>query len=254
LPPAPAKSFRILGCRVDRISEKEILDQLSLLLKTSQVHHIVTANALMLLEAKKSPLLKRIIDSADIVAPESAGVSWASKILTGQKVERIPGIDLAFEMFQCLAKNNLPVFLLGSAPGVATMAAEKLLKRIPNFLLGGESHGFFNEGDFAALRKKILKSEAKLVLVGLGMPRQEEWIYNHRKELPPAIYVGVGGSFDVWSGRLKRAPHSFQKFGIEWAYRLLQEPFRLGRIMQLPVFVGNVVFELIFRRESARWN
>ncbi len=225
---------------MDSLSKVELLKRLETCLISNQPHHVVTLNSLMILESEKVPLLKKICEEASLVVPESSGISWAALYLGHPKVERIPGIDLAFELCGLARNLSLPIFLLGGAKGVAEEAGNALGHIYPGLKVGGARDGFFNEAETPAIIHEIEQSRARLILVALGMPKQELWIYEHKPNLPGGLYIGVGGSFDVWSGRIKRAPSWLRTLGLEWLYRLKAEPFRWRRIAQLPKFALKI--------------
>ncbi len=211
------------------------------MLGSGQFHQIVTANALLLLRAELDSQLQRTCESAALVLPESSGAAWAIRQLEGHPPFHMAGIDLAVELCKLAAGLNKPVFLFGAEPGVALSAAAFLKKQIPNLATAGHFDGFFDCEKERMIINEIRSTGSAVVLVATGMPRQDLWIYERRRELPPAVYVGVGGSFDVWAGHVKRAPKSMQKWGLEWLYRLAQEPTRWKRMMGLPVFALKVL-------------
>lgn len=233
----------LLGLPLDRLNRRDALQRASALLIRSQTSHIVTLNALMILASESDPALRKACQEADLVVADSSGVSVASRILGLNGVERFPGIDLADELCRICAEHNHPVYLLGGDKGIAEQAAQALARRHPKILVSGARDGFFKESDEAAILNDIAASHARLVLVGIGMPKQELWIHRLKNHLPAAVYIGVGGSLDVWAGRVKRAPNFVQKLGLEWLFRLQQEPFRWRRMAQLPKFALKVASE-----------
>ena len=237
--PPPSK-LSILGVRLDSLSKIELMQRLEACLLSNQLHHIITLNSLMILETEEHLILKQICDEATLVIPESSGIAWAASYLGYPKVERIPGIDLAFDMCALSSKMTLPIYFLGGAPGVAKDASIALLRAHPDLLVAGTRDGFFSENESTEVMQDIAKSGARLILVALGMPKQELWIHTHKAKLPPGVYVRVGGSFDVWAGRVKRAPVWTRSLGLEWLYRLLQEPYRWRRIALLPKFALKI--------------
>lgn len=248
---APTKSFRLFGCRIDRLSAPEILNRAEEAFRDKSYFQIVTGNALMLMEARHSIALRSVLENSNLVTIESSGLAFASRLYGGRPVERLAGIDLAFRLCEMAAQKQYPVFLLGGKPGVAEDAAASLQKKISNLIIAGTQDGYFSESQNTKIAHQIKSCGAGLILVALGAPRQELWVAKVKKELPPAIVIGVGGSFDVWSGRVKRAPEVFQKWGLEWLYRLIQEPYRYQRMLKLPVFALLVLFERISRRKTS---
>lgn len=204
----------------------------------------------MLMAARHSPALRMVFDQADLVTIESSGLSAASRLFGGAKVERLPGIDLAFQLCELAAKNHISVFLFGGKPGVPEEAAEFLSKKINGLQIAGTQNGYFTDNQRSNIANEITRSGAGLVMVALGMPRQELWISQYKNNLPGVLCIGVGGSFDVWSGRVKRAPEIFQMLGMEWFYRLLHEPSRIRRMLGLPLFALHALFERFFRSKS----
>jgi N-acetylglucosaminyldiphosphoundecaprenol N-acetyl-beta-D-mannosaminyltransferase len=155
-------------------------------------------------------------------------------------VKRWPGIDLAVRLCEEAGKAGHSIFLLGAAPGVADAAADFLRSRLPQIRVAGTHDGYFDPADEPYLLRRLSDAGARLVLVAFGSPRQEAWVHRHRRSLPPGLYVGVGGSFDVWSGSLQRAPVFVRRWGLEWLFRLVQQPARIRRMIRLPVFAWRV--------------
>ena len=203
----------------------------------------ITANALLALEALSSPELRAACGSAEVVLPESSGMAWALGILGQPRSFQITGVDLAFRLCQRASEKDFSVSFIGGAPGVAAAAAAALRKRIPGLRIGSIHHGFFNSDENTLVITKIKEGGARLTLLAMGMPRQDVWIHQNRGALPAGLYMGVGGAFDIWAGNLKRAPVWVQKRGIEWFYRLCQEPWRARRIAKLPLFALKVLLQ-----------
>jgi len=235
----PLKSVRILGSRVDRLEKVEALALIRQFVIARRPSQIVTTNTLMLLAAETDADLRGIINSAPLSVPESSGLRWAGRLMGKPFPEIIPGIDLMLEL--CGRFDGEPIYFLGSAPGVARAAADELLKRVPSLNIVGTHDGYFKPEDEADVLEHIRASAPTFLFVGLGMPAQEKWIARHFQSLNVPVVIGIGGSFDVISGKLARAPRWMQSAGIEWAYRLYQEPWRWRRIVQLPVFLMKVL-------------
>lgn len=246
-PPEPKKEslensrISIMGLDIDIIPKVDLMPKLRGYLQGTKNHAIITANSLLILESQKLPALKRACENASMVLPDSSGISWAAKQLKLLQPYRIPGIDLAFDLCREAQMMGISVFLFGGNVGVAPRAAHYLKSRFPNLLIGGTHQGFFNWQDEDKILEQIWESGSRLILVGLGMPLQELWINRIKDKLPPGISMGVGGTFDVWAGDLKRAPQWVQKSGMEWMYRLGQEPNRFNRVANLPRFAVKVL-------------
>jgi N-acetylglucosaminyldiphosphoundecaprenol N-acetyl-beta-D-mannosaminyltransferase len=197
----------------------------------------------MLLQSQEDPDLRRILEQAALVVPESSGILWASRVIGSPLQQFIPGIDFMLALCGLAQDEQLSVYFLGSAPGVAETAVTALRHRFPRLRVAGTGDGYFKKEDEPAVIAHVRDAKPALLFVGMGMPAQEKWIARHLRTLNVPIVMGVGGSFDVLSGRLRRAPAWMRGAGIEWLYRLAQEPWRWRRIAQLPVFAWKVLQE-----------
>ena len=203
--------------------------------------HVVTLNSEMTMQALESPpgnsSLAEAIASADLVIPDGAGVVFYFW-LRGKRVFRCPGIELAERVLKLAgeAGPKCPVFFYGGAPEVAAAASAVWQQRSPGLVFAGTEHGYISPEEEPKLLETLKQLQPRIILVGLGVPRQELWIYRHRHLCPQAIWIGVGGSFDIWAGRKTRAPQWMQQLNMEWAYRLYQEPHRWRRMLALPHF------------------
>src|SRR5262249_30683137 len=154
--------------------------------------------------------------------------------------EFTPGIDFMLEICKAAEAGGHSIYLLGSAPGVAEQAKEKLHDMYPGLKIVGTGHGFFKPSEEPSVIRRIHQKNPSRLFVVMGMPAQEKWIARHLTALGVPVVMGVGGSFDVLSGKLRRAPRWMRRVGIEWVYRFAQEPWRWRRIAQLPVFMWKV--------------
>ncbi len=202
---------------------------------------VVTINPEMINNAVKNSQFADIIDDAELVIPDGIGVEIGLKIL-GHKVRRIAGIEFAHRMIKECAKDRLSVALIGAKPEIVQKAKENLMKECSDLYITYVQDGYFKDDEKVFNELKI--RQPRLVLCALGSPKQEEFIFKAKKLLPEALFIGVGGSFDVWSGVVKRAPVIYQKLGLEWLYRTVKEPKRFKRIFPtLPLFVLKVLRE-----------
>ncbi|MGY6530550.1 MAG: WecB/TagA/CpsF family glycosyltransferase [Cyanobacterium sp.] len=205
--------------------------------------HVVTMNSEMVMMAQKDDALKGYIESADLVVPDGSGVILYLA-QRGKKQKRVAGIELAESLVKRLGKEgkNCPICFYGASPGVTDEAVKKFQAVVPDIHIIN-NHGFLKEPDLSAWYETIKQVQPKLILVGLGVPRQEEWIAKYRHLAPNAVWIGVGGSFDIWGGVKKRAPKFFCDNNLEWLYRLYQEPWRWKRMMVLPHFFIKSVWD-----------
>ena len=229
---------KILGVRVDKITKAQALEEFQKLLEGDRCELIVTPNAEIVEKASKTPQLRRIInEEAAIVTPDGVGLIYASKLKGDPIQEKVAGIDFAHSAIELCAKLGRSVYLLGSKPGVAEAAAANLEKEIPGLKIAGFRDGYFREDEEPSVVAEINASGADFLCVALGSPKQEYFVIKHRDALKVKAAAGLGGSLDIWSGQLNRAPKFYIDHGLEWLYRMIQEPKRLKRLPALPVFL-----------------
>lgn len=244
----PPKQVPILGLPLN------LLDDYSGWLETRLTSklgtHVVTLNAEMAMQAEQNEDLAHIIKKAELVIPDGSGVIlylW----LQGYQQRRCPGIELA-ESLLCQAgqTESDPVFFFGGAPGVAETAAQRWQTKLPKLAIAGIENGYLTPETEAALKLTLQAKQPRLILVGLGVPRQEFWIAQHRYLCPEAIWIGVGGSFDIWAGIKVRAPGWLRDHHLEWLYRLYQEPWRWRRMMALPQFALKAISQRLVHKSD----
>ena len=232
-------SVELLGFNIDNYTFEEAVTRAKSLIDGDRVAQVITINPEMFDTAEKDSNFANIIREAEMVIPDGVGVKLGLK-LKGKNVSRIPGIDFAKRLLKEAAISNIPVAIIGSKEEVITKAVENLKKEISGLNIVYYHNGYFSDDN--EIYGELKKSSPKLVLVALGSPKQEKFIYGAKKILNPALMVGIGGSLDVWSGTVKRAPEIFQKLGIEWLYRTVTQPSRFKRIFPaLPLFLIKVL-------------
>ncbi len=207
--------------------------------RRSEGAHVVTLNAEMAMQADENPALRQIILNADLVIPDGAGVVLYFR-LKGRHIERVPGIELAANLLKRLSMQE-SVFFYGGAPGVASQAATYWQRQLAGLNLVGTQHGYLSPEEETTFLTRLKALQPSVILVGMGVPRQEIWIHDHRHLCPNTIWIGVGGSFDIWAGVKSRAPEWMCNNHLEWLYRLYQEPWRWRRMLALPQFAWRAL-------------
>lgn len=237
------KKVPILNVLIDAVTMNEAVQRVEGFMKSKKPHLIATANAEMIMMANHDAELKDILNSAALVVPDGAGAVWAARHQGYAMPERVAGYDMAQQLLALSAKKGYRVYLLGAAPGVAEKAKKQAEKKYKGVSIVGVHDGYFNDENEASIIKEIQAAQPHLLLVALGVPRQEKWIKKHMTELNVPALIGVGGTFDVMAGIVKRAPVWMQRARLEWLYRGIKQPQRLGRLMALPKFVMRVYRE-----------
>ena len=225
----------VLGVGFDNVTKAEAVERALALIDAREGRYVVTPNPEIVMLAKENPALKEALAEADIVLPDGAGIVKGAAILGRPMKEKVPGIDFACGVMARLAERGGSVYLFGAKPGVAEAAAETLRTKFPGLVISGTSDGYFS--DDGPIIEKIKDAAPDFLLVCLGAPKQELWMAKMSGKLLVGLMVGLGGSLDVFAGTVKRAPEAWQKLDLEWLYRLLKEPRRIGRMMKLPLFV-----------------
>lgn len=231
-----------LGIPADVVTLEKAVSRVAAMPKETAPHFIASVNPEICISAAQNPALREVLSKADLGIPDGIGIVLASRLRGGKIKNRVAGIDLMNALVSHAAKSGEKIFLLGAAEGVAAAAAENLQKKYPGLVIAGTHHGYVPPEEEARVADKIAASGADIVFVGLGSPRQEFFVSRHGQRTKARVLMVVGGAFDVISGRLKRAPLIYQRLGLEWLYRVLQEPKRFKRILALPRFLLAVCF------------
>lgn len=238
----------ILGVEIDNLSLNEAVNEIDRLVKTGVPSLIVTANPEIIWVARSDPYFEECLRSAKLVTADGIGVVLAARIIGSPIKQRVTGIDLTTALFAEAVKKNYTFYFVGGKPGIAERAAEEITKRYPGIQILGTHHGYFK--DDTEIIKDVTKKKPDILLVALGMGKQERWIRERVKSAGVPVSIGVGGSFDVFSGEVRRAPVWMQRAGVEWLYRLICQPSRIGRMLQLPKFLVAVIISKITGKES----
>lgn len=238
------KRATILGFEVDLLCFNDALKYI-VEKSENQSTQTVTINPEMIALGEKNKEFAQILKTADLIIPDGFGIKLGLKI-KGIEQERIPGIEFSKRLIKYCAENHLPIALLGAKEEILQGACTNLTKEFPELNIAYKRNGYFKEEDEKEIIEELKSANPKLVLAALGVPKQEIFIRNILSDFPNTIFVGVGGSFDVWSGKVKRAPVLFRKIGCEWLWRLIKEPSRFNRMFPtLPLFLFKVIIEKI---------
>ena len=229
----------ILGVAFDNTTMDEAVGRAMSLLEQEGPHLVVTPNPEIVRLAQSDREFAGLIAGADLVLPDGVGILYAAKILGRPLKGRVPGVDFASALMDAMAKTGKRLFLLGAKPGVAEEAARRLAGQHPGLIVCGTHDGYFQED--APVVQAIRAARADVVFVCLGAPKQEKWAAAHGADTGARLFVGLGGSLDVFAGQVERAPKGWQKLGLEWLYRTIRQPSRLKRVAKLPLFLCSAV-------------
>ena len=244
----------ILGVRVGRVSQVQAIERIDQLVtnyrasmsdvdtvSTVSCQQMVTVNTEFVMEAQHNVPFRRCINDATLTVADGAGIVWASRYLHRPIAERVTGTDLLVALAHLCAERGYRLYLLGAAPGVAEIAAERLQQLNPGLHIAGTYAGSPSVAEEDAIIERVRAAHADVLCVAYGAPAQELWIYRNLSCLPVAVAMGVGGAYDFLSGRQKRAPILMQHLSLEWLYRLYREPWRWRRMLALPRFVLTLI-------------
>lgn len=235
-----ARSAPVLGVEISLFDMEETLAFIDSRIASRAPSLIVTADATGLMIARRDPEFAQILRNAALVTPDSAGVIWALR-RQGLSALRVSGVDLVDRLCARSADHGYRIYFLGAAPGVAERAAERMRLRHPGCNIVGARHGYFPPESDEVVAQEITQSKPDILFVAMGMPRQEKFILKTQSIIGASVAMGVGGSFDVFSGKTKRAPILVQKLHAEWLWRLLLNPKKFQKVRELPGFVRAVL-------------
>lgn len=235
------KKESYLGVNVCNIDMNEAIEEINRIIEVKKPSFVVAINPEKIIKAEKDENLLKLLNRAAIQIPDGVGVVIASR-LKGRSIKtRVTGIDLMYEICANAAKKGHRVYLLGAKPGVAEQAGEILKNRYKGLNIVGIKDGYFKHNNDAIEDIKAVSPD--ILFVAMGSPKQEFWITEHMEELKVPLLMGVGGSFDVTCGNIKRAPVWMCRTGLEWLYRLIKEPWRYKRMLVLPQFLFKVILK-----------
>ncbi len=243
----------VLGVKFNKQNKEEILEEIARLVGRGERHYVVTPNPEFVVLARKDKQFLKILNNASFSIPDGIGIVLASKILYGPRGlrGRITGVDLMVDICRLAAKKNWSIFLLGAGDGVAEKCALKLKEKYGVNILGTYSGWADSAGDIKTrrtIKNKVGQKKCQFIFVAYGAGKQEKWIKRNLEKIPVEIAMGVGGSFDFLSGKIKRAPGVVRKIGLEWLWRLMKEPWRWRRQLTLPEFTFLVLKKKLKKR------
>lgn len=234
-------AVRLFGARVSKLDLEQSAQYLAKAVETGKPHQVVTVNPIMLMTGLQHPAFMTVLKEAEFIVPDGAGAVWAASYIGEPVTERVAGIDLMHRLLALGEERRWRVYLLGADPETIRVAWEKLRLQYPMIHFVGYHDGYFGEDQDHDVIARIREARPDLLFVGRSLLTQEPWIHKYKRELGVPVMMGVGGSFDVIAGHVRRAPDWMQRAGLEWLYRLIKEPHRWRRMLALPKFVLTVI-------------
>ncbi|HBI70974.1 MAG TPA: glycosyltransferase [Massilia sp.] len=236
-----------MGCRIDNLSMEETLVRIEEFIRSGQPHQHVVVNVDKLVKASRDPDLRRIINECALVNADGMPVVWAARLLGKPLKERVAGIDLFEALMRRAGEKGWRVFLLGACEEVVAAVADTYRRRYPDLAIAGWRNGYWTVDEEAQVAAQVRASSADLLFVAISSPKKEQFLGRWQAEMRIPFAMGVGGTFDVAIGRVRRAPRWMRRAGLEWFYRFLQEPRRMFR----RYFIDDLAFIWLFIKEAA---
>jgi N-acetylglucosaminyldiphosphoundecaprenol N-acetyl-beta-D-mannosaminyltransferase len=244
-----AERITMMGCQIDNLSMEDTLAKIEGFIRSGLPHQHVVVNVDKLVKASRDEQLRRIINECALINADGMPVVWASRLLGKPLKERVAGVDLFEALMARAAGKGWRVFLLGAREDVVQAVRETYLRKYPQLAIAGVRNGYWNgEQEEAAVVEQIRASGADLLFVAISSPKKEQFLGRYQAAMKIPFAMGVGGTFDVAIGKVKRAPRWMQKAGLEWFFRFLQEPRRMFR----RYFIDDMAFIWLLIKEAAR--
>ena len=240
------QKVEILNFFFNSLKKSELLKQLYKKINNKEKTFLVTANPEIVMYANKDAGYKDIIQEADYLIADGYGIILASKLLGKPLPERIPGFEIMTALLEEGNRQGWSVYFFGAKEEVVSKAVTTVKERYENLTIAGYHNGYFDWND-TYVQEEIKATEPDLIFVALGFPKQEQWISSNINYFNKGIFIGLGGSFDVLAGAVKRAPLIWQKLNLEWLYRLIKQPSRWRRMLALPHFILKVMKVKFFK-------
>ncbi len=249
---AQPRSIQVLGVRIHDVTLEEAVDLVERLIEEGGPHQVVTVNPEFVMHARRDSLFRETLNGADLAVPDGVGITWAGRLLGQPFRGRVPGVELTQRLAERAAARGYRLFLLGAAPGVAEEAARRLQTHAPGVAIVGTYAGSPAPEEEEEIGRRIRAAAPHILLVAYGAPQQDLWLRRNLPRLEVPVGIGVGGTFDYLSGRVRRAPAWMRRAGLEWLYRLIRQPWRWRRMLALPLFALLVMGQALARKRTAR--
>jgi len=244
-----ANIINIQKIGIDNITSKQAIVKVLKMIEEGGVHHIMSLNPYKIQRIKSNNDLRLISNTADMHIASGSGILWASRMLKTPLKEQIPLLSFLMDIIRIAEIKEYSIFMVGAKPEIIETAFGNIKKSFPKIRIVGRHGGYFSPEREKSVIEAIRKSQANIVFVGLGFPKEEKWIYKIKNEFQNTIFIGVGGSIDIISGMIKKAPGNFMQNGSDWFYRIITRPWRVGRLLRIVLFFISAIFKRIFSKK-----
>jgi N-acetylglucosaminyldiphosphoundecaprenol N-acetyl-beta-D-mannosaminyltransferase len=245
-----ANIVNILNVSIDNLTIQQAVYKVMKMVEDKGVHHVIALNPYKLMRINANGDLRLISEKADMHIAAGAGIQWAAKTLKKPLKERIPLISFMMEIIRISELKEYGIFLVGGKPEITERAFFNIKKSFPNIRIIGRHGGYFNADREKSVIEAMRKSEAKIIFVGLGFPKEDKWIYKCKNEFKNTVLISVGGCIDIISGEIKKAPPYFMENGLDWFYRIITKPWRIGRLFRTALFFIRILFKKLISKKS----
>ncbi len=236
----------VLGIGIDNMTREQAVARVIDMIKNGGVHHVMCLNPYKLMRIRASNDLRVISNMATMHINSGGGLAWASRMLKAPLKERIPVLSFMMDIIRIAHIKEFTIFMVGGKPEIAERAFFNIRKSFPRIRIVGRHGGYFSDEREGAVIEAMRKSEANIIFVGLGFPREDQWIQRIKNDFKNTVFITVGGCIDIISGEVKKAPNFFMERGLDWFYRIITRPWKVGRILRVKQFFITVVFKKIF--------
>ncbi|WP_025040939.1 WecB/TagA/CpsF family glycosyltransferase [Nitrosospira briensis] len=242
------RRIEMMGCKIDNLSMEETLQTIETFIQTREPHQHVVINVNKLVKASRDDKLRRIINDCQLINVDGMPIVWASRLLGKPLKERVAGVDVFESLMRRSAEKGWRVYLLGAREDVVSTVKQVYAGKYPGLTIAGHRNGYWKPGEEAEVVERIKATQADILFVAISSPRKEYFLGHYQAEMKIPFAMGVGGTFDVAAGKVKRAPVWMRNSGLEWFYRFLQEPRRMFK----RYFIENMFFFWLLLKELTR--
>jgi len=239
----------LFGIKIDNYSSEQAVVKVMDLIDNGGVHQIKLLNPYKIQKIKSNPELDSIFRNSDLLLASGSGIEWSCRMLNTPIKERISPLSFIMDLIRISELKEYTIFFVGAKPEIVEHAYANIKKSFPKIRIVGRHGGYFNQQREKSVVEAMRKSEANIVFVGLGFPKEDKWVKKISKEFENTVFITIGGSIDTISGEIKKAPASSMEKGSDWFYRIITRPWRIGRLFRVVIFVFHILWKKLFHEK-----